>query len=159
MRLAILAFAIAAVASLGALAEEPDMNRDARIQADIDKAKSDVDAKYGGKSDKDLTAAERRAKAKDQDEAAKAAIEKNGADSNSYYRERGKMNRGQQQEFSDKLSETKKKDEEAAKKKPEQTQGVVVEKGLPKGEEGPAVEAGKSGNQKHNKKRHKSQDE
>jgi hypothetical protein len=140
-----------------AFADEPDIARDAKVQSDIDKAKADVAKKYGDRPVQELSPEERRARAKDESDASNAALEKNGVDAKSYTHERGKMNREQQQEFSKKVDEIKQNDEAAAKaKKPEEPQKIVVEKGIPPGEDVRAKQDKPDG---RSKKKHKHHDE
>jgi len=111
----------------------------AKIQFEIDRAKAEVDKKYEGRTEKELTPEERIEKARDENDAASAVLEKNGTDAKSFTYLRAKMGGGEDHEavksgqadkdFSKMVKDLKKKDEEAKSKKPEEPAPIVVEKG------------------------------
>ncbi len=121
-------------ALLPGLAFAIDPDEQARIDRDLDKAKAEVAKKYGDKKIEQQSAAERRARARDENEAAKGVLEKHGTDARSYERGRQKMNQGQQNDVRARADALKAK-EEAEAKKPKAHDEVVVEKGLPPEEE------------------------
>jgi hypothetical protein len=121
------------------LGQESPIDNAARIQFEINKAKADVDNNYQGKTERDLTREERIEKANAENEAANAVLEAHGMDAKSFTYLLAKLGKDEDpemvksgaadQEFSNKVKDEEKKNEEAKSKKPAEPAPIVVEKG------------------------------
>jgi hypothetical protein len=119
-----------------ALAAELTPERVAEIKRDEQKALDKVNESHGNKKYSQMSNAERRQVAKEQEAATKEVLAKHGVDAKEYARYSAKLSRDDQGRVktAEKAIETREAKEKAdrdTKAKSEQDKGVVIEHGIP----------------------------
>src|SRR5438046_2014912 len=128
--------AIALCISLFALSARADVDPDtvAKIDKEREKAFADISKSHGDKKPSEMDNDERKQVIQEQQAAQAAILEKNGTDAKEYGRYSAKMNQDQREQAKrtrESMDAKEKADKDAASKPKE----IVVEKGLPEGEE------------------------
>lgn len=127
------------LSSVTTFASGIDPQKAAQIQADRDKAMADVKKKYGDKKASELSNDERRQMAKDQADAEKKALAKNGVNPKEWSRYEATQSKSDRAATEQAKEELRKKDEAAAAKgkdaKQDGPKEIEIQRGF--GNEGP----------------------
>ncbi|MFT3707052.1 MAG: hypothetical protein QM817_05220 [Archangium sp.] len=120
--------------ALALTADDPiSPEKSAQIEIEQEKARDEVAKKYGNKSFSELSPEERKQMSKDQDEAAKAVLDKAGVDPKQWARDALKRDRNeyaQQKELVKEIKEKQKVALEQAKKAKETVKEITVQRGI-----------------------------